>query len=495
MAVIKMKKRMNIVFLLLILTLMMFSPVSIKGEQLSFHYRVYVDIPDLDKNNSLEPGSDITYIIKGGSYDGKVTEMDLEYDQSKLELVSIEPNALFKTKEVGDISKSPVHIKLGDPESPVGVELYNVTFRIKKDVSYGPATFTIKNIKGGDNNVVDDVHWEIMYSIRNNNNNIESIGFSQGILDRKFTQEETDYQLKVPKGTETINVEYELVDTGNARASGDIGTVSLAGKDKLEIVVTAENGETKTYTFHLTEGEAFELDDNNYLQMLLPSEGYLPFDSNVFEYHVEVPYTITDFEIEAVPQNSRALIETRGAGSLVPGDNVVSVIVTAENGETRTYTVTVTRKEKSETDDQLAKDMSLKSLVVKDHHFHFDPSVSEYTLALTTFEPLDIQAEVNDSNSKVAIQGNQNLKDGSVVRIIVTAENGVNQTYTLKISDANVHGNEGSSEVDHTALWITLAVVLTLCVGVVIVMVVMKKKKKNNKKTTNPPKDNSKNLK
>ena len=47
---------------------------------------------------------------------------------------------------------------------------------------------------------------------------------------------------------------------------------------------------------------------------------------------------------------------------------------------------------------------------------------------------LTINYVLDDENASVDIEGNKNLKDGSVVKVIVTAQDGTKKVYTLNIS-------------------------------------------------------------
>ncbi len=68
------------------------------------------------------------------------------------------------------------------------------------------------------------------------------------------------------------------------------------------------------------------------------------FSSNVTQYTCTVPYSVTSFPIEPTRSDSKSSIEFIGKVSLDVGKNTRSVRVTAEDGTTKTYTITITRQ-------------------------------------------------------------------------------------------------------------------------------------------------------
>ena len=78
------------------------------------------------------------------------------------------------------------------------------------------------------------------------NNWLSSLSVNGYKLSSKFSGDETEYTVAVPDSTKTITVSAERVNS-NADVSGT-GDISLKdGENKLEIVVTAENGSVRIY--------------------------------------------------------------------------------------------------------------------------------------------------------------------------------------------------------------------------------------------------------
>ena len=69
------------------------------------------------------------------------------------------------------------------------------------------------------------------------------------------------------------------------------------------------------------------------------------FVNNVFEYNIEVENNVKKLDLLYKANNEKATIQVEGNENFIVGQkNAVKIIVTAENGETQTYTINVLRK-------------------------------------------------------------------------------------------------------------------------------------------------------
>ena len=84
-------------------------------------------------------------------------------------------------------------------------------------------------------------------------------------------------------------------------------------------------------------------------------EGYELVKVNDTTYTLKVDETVEKIVIKAEKNDSKATVTGDGEKKLVVGDNKFNIVVTAENGTTRTYTVTVTRRSSSYALEQLDK--------------------------------------------------------------------------------------------------------------------------------------------
>lgn len=74
-----------------------------------------------------------------------------------------------------------------------------------------------------------------------------------------------------------------------------------------------------------------------------------PFNANETRYKTDVAKDIKDLNIFAVPENENAKVQINGGTNLKSGNNIVTVVVTAEDGfTTKTYNVEVHKRNDEE---------------------------------------------------------------------------------------------------------------------------------------------------
>ena len=174
--------------------------------------------------------------------------------------------------------------------------------------------------------------------------------------------------------------------------------------------------------------EFIEITDYNNNKMTYTPE----FNSGVYEYTLEVSSDIKklNYTVKAVDEKANIVISDNAYHELVSGDNNRIVItVTAEDGTQKAYYINVKR-------NVMETDATLKSLTISNvPEFKFKPDKFTYNLKLDKkIKKLNIDYETISENAIVTITGNDKLKDGSKVKILVTAEDGSKREYILNIS-------------------------------------------------------------
>ena len=138
------------------------------------------------------------------------------------------------------------------------------------------------------------------------------------------------------------------------------GTVALAvGDNTITIVVTAEDENTaKIYTVTVTRAVAPLSNDATLSNLTLSGANFGTFNPATTEYTASVGNDVTETTVTATANDNGATYVVRlggvedadGTVALAVGANAVSVVVTAQDGQTaKTYTVTVTRVEAAAT--------------------------------------------------------------------------------------------------------------------------------------------------
>ena len=185
--------------------------------------------------------------------------------------------------------------------------------------------------------------------------------------------------------------------------------------------------------------------DNSNLSSIQIAEGVISpeFSKTVKEYTINVPYEVTKLSIAATPEHSKGTVTINGNDELKVGENLIEIIVTAEDSSTDKYTIKAIRAK---------QELSLQTLSIYyvnengekvelklEPQFSFDVySYSVNDILAHTIQSLSVEAKANAENAKVEIVGNDELKSGTneiTIKISVTDEAGLEEqkTYTIKV--------------------------------------------------------------
>lgn len=166
------------------------------------------------------------------------------------------------------------------------------------------------------------------------------------------------------------------------------------------------------------------------------------FNPSVYEYSADVSGAIKTVQINATLEDAKSnvIISNNANEELKAGENnKIIITVTAEDGTKKAYTLNVKR-------EALTSDATIKELSIDEvSNFKFKENKYKYTIKVAKdVKSLTIYYVLSDENSTIDIEGNEKLKDGSKVRIIVTAEDGTKKEYILTISKNNDKSNNTS---------------------------------------------------
>lgn len=347
-----------------------------------------------------------------------------------------------------------------------------------KSLNYGLNTFKITVISESGKSKVYTLNITRPDN-RSKVNTLSSLKISKGSI--KFNKNTTIYNVTVDNNVSSIKVEASLTDNKSSFVQGyGPREVKLnVGSNKIEIKVKAENEEVKTYTINVTRKEAnkpvnnetpkqeeVKKSNNNYLSDLKLSDGNLVFDKNTVEYKVTVLYKVDKIEIKAKTEDEKAKYEISGNEKIEVGENTILIKVTAEDGSTREYKIVVVRKEENA---KLSNNSKLKSLTITEYNLKFKSNIYEYSLKIKNEDKLKITYTKEDSKSSVTITGNENLKNGSTIKVSVVAEDGTMTTYKINIEKDTTKNNLILSIV---------AILSVLTIILAVVLVISKKKQK-----------------
>ena len=158
------------------------------------------------------------------------------------------------------------------------------------------------------------------------------------------------------------------------------------------------------------------------------------FNTKKYYYTVTVPSYVESVNVVAKAKNDKQTITGAGTRNLVYGDNLVVVTVTAQNGDSSTYKIMITRP------DDRTSNKSLQSLTITNTEIRYEEGKYTYETEVSkSVDKIFISASPVDPNTTIVGLGEKNLSMGmNTFEIIATSSDGTSQTYTFKINRSSI---------------------------------------------------------
>ena len=401
-----------------------------------------------------------------------------------------------------------------EPGSTVTIDVSSIenviSFKIN-DVSYpGLPDPSVVNLKGGDVNGNKVIHTPL-----------SSQEFS-GAVGR--------YSFKVPSGyskTYTVTFSGRTVNKDlTAKNFTSVATIKTKAEPKKE---EPKKEEPKKSSEEVSKKEADKSNkiavekaidttkanksSNNYLKNISTSLGTLSpaFNRSQTSYILSFPYdfdykTLEKISINAVKEDTKEKIEGTGVKAVKVGTNVYNLVVTAENGETRTYAIKLIKPEISEDKNMRLATLKLTYIDESGKSVElpldktFNAETFEYSLNVESIvKSIKIDTTLPDGSEgiKVSVSGNEDLQDGENV-ITITLVNEHDDTENPKKTIYTIKVNKAAAVTAETAIMqpaektpekkvnfkliigIILGIILLLIIILIILLIVSKKQSKDN---------------
>ncbi len=202
---------------------------------------------------------------------------------------------------------------------------------------------TTGNTENNGNNMIDN-----QPNSQNGNNNLRILQLNIEGISPKFSSRNTQYYIIIPEDINDIDV---IAEPEDPRASVQIiGNTGIPlGSSRISIVVTAENGSKKEYFINVSKTGNIELANANLENLAIEDVILNPeFNPDVTDYSAEIFGEIDTLNILAVPQKENAQVSIEGNENLQYGENLIKIVVTAEDGiSNKVYNVTVVKNEEN----------------------------------------------------------------------------------------------------------------------------------------------------
>lgn len=258
--------------------------------------------------------------------------------------------------------------------------------------------------------------------------------------------------------------------------------------------------------------------NNNKLKNLgIKPNDFSGFKANTTKYNVTVPNDVSEIEVYATAQDSKATVSGTGKMKLDVGGNQAKVVCTAEDGTTKTYVINITRKEQEEkiedeqqpevqqptetektdepeTTSQVTIGLSKLETIGKNEKGEnvsveltpsFDENQQEYLLTVPlSVVDVDINAEATDGEAKIEVMGNKNLVEGENIITVIVKIGENTKVYEIKVNKVVAEGSFLSQEVI-MQLAIIAAIITIVIVAIIAIIIMIAKNSKKDKKVQN----------
>ena len=389
----------------------------------------------VDMPQSINAGESFNATLKvtGNNVWGITTE--LNYDSSKLELIGNEAQNGF-TATIGK------NIVLDSNSGHNGTfAAVILKFKAKSDFVAGQSTtINFGNVKASSDAELmtgTGISKTIKVNIpKSSNNNLSSLTVD-GASIKNFNMNTTSYDLGTVEANKNSIIINGTAADSKATVTGT-GTKTLKyGANTFNVVVKAENGSSKTYQIKITRFDPRNKDNN--LSSLSINPLTISFNKTTTSYTVIAEHEVKSINIQATTSDSKATVTGTGTKTLKDYVNVFKVVVKAENETTKTYTITVNRKDSDGVLGNVSKDNTLKSLSIEGQTIKFDKNITEYNIEVDSqITKLKINAVANHAKAQIKIENNEKLVIGNnKINVIVTAESGTKKTYVINVVRKN----------------------------------------------------------
>ena len=292
-----------------------------------------------------------------------------------------------------------------------------------------------------------------------------SLTLSSGTLSPAFTSSTLTYTASITNATASITLVPTVNHTGSTLTVNSTilnsGATSNAipmnvGSNTVTLIVTAQNG-TSTQTYTITVTRAVALANDATLSDLTLSTGTLSpvFASGTIAYTASIPYGATTITTTPTVTQAAATVTVNtvtttsgspsGSLNMNVGSNSITVLVTAQDGTPKTYTITVTRADATTIDATLSGltlSTGTLSPVFDSSTISYTASIPYGTTTLTTTPTVNQAGATITVNTVATTSGsasaslNMSVGDNTVT-ILVTAPDGTtHKTYTITVTRA-----------------------------------------------------------
>lgn len=367
------------------------------------------------------------------SLDGAIVSVD----KSKIAEAKIRNNSLIiKALNTGK-TKISISLKVGNEEYKVAFDL-TVIKEIKTTTTKKTTTTTTKKTTTTKRTTTSTT---TTTQILSSESKLKDIVVSTSSLKPNFNPNKTSYEVLVDETINKISITATAMDKKaklsyrvNNKTVSNLNNISLVtGNNSVEIIVTAENGSRSIYTINVIKeasGNADLKDLNVDNHLIGPT-----FNKDVLEYNLEVGYKTTQIKVNVAVADNKATtkfylnnVEVKNLNnvSLKEGENIIKIVVTAENSKEKIYTLKVIRNYR-----KINFAVNKASFYIEDAPHNLVYNILESNVEIDDYELSDIKVTTTNLN------GTAKLEKGFIT--IIPKITDLNKEITVEMSYGSSH--------------------------------------------------------
>lgn len=175
---------------------------------------------------------------------------------------------------------------------------------------------------------------------RSDDNYLKDLNIKDNDID--FSKDKTNYEITVDYNTDSLDINPKL-SSGKSNVE-IIGNENLkVGENTIIVRVTAKDKSVREYKIIVTKKDKDQVLSNNSYLKSITIEGYnIDFKKNVYNYTLKIKNEET-LNINAITEDETAKVRIVGNNNL-NNNNVIKIIVTAEDKSVSTYSITISKK-------------------------------------------------------------------------------------------------------------------------------------------------------
>lgn len=269
--------------------------------------------------------------------------------------------------------------------------------------------------------------------------------------------------------TKSAETDIKRLVTLTPKPTTTTTTTTKAPSGQTTTTTTSKPTTTTTTTTNISDMKL-------YLKTLSIEGQKIDFSKFKTNYELKVLYDVDTLKLTAEPATEGTTVELPEDLSLQVGENNFEIKLT-DGTVTSTYTIRVTRLKEGEEIKDVSKDATLKVLTLSGYNINFSPTKTVYELKVKyNVKQIAVTATPNDENAKYVITGNTDIKNGSVIKVDVQAEDGTLISYKINITQETFF--------ETFRLYFIIGAGAVLLILVALIIVDKTKNKKNVPKTT-----------